>query len=78
MPLVVHHYHPDTYLQKDIHKKSHELFIFYDLLLPLPPSGTVAQPPDNIDMVAVGWGTTSSGSNTVSQDLLQVTLQSIP
>ncbi|CAF1544331.1 unnamed protein product [Rotaria magnacalcarata] len=42
------------------------------------PSGTVAQPPDNIDMVAVGWGTTSSGSNTVSQDLLQVTLQSIP
>lgn len=42
------------------------------------PSGSIPQPPDNIDMVAIGWGTTSSGSNRMSENLLQVTLKSIP
>jgi len=41
------------------------------------PTGAVAQPPDNIDMVAVGWGVTSMSSGAVSPILRQVTVQSI-
>ncbi|CAF4537376.1 unnamed protein product [Rotaria sp. Silwood2] len=41
------------------------------------PSDTVSQPSDNINMIAVGWGTTSALSSTVSSILLQVTVQSI-
>jgi secreted trypsin-like serine protease len=41
------------------------------------PSGTTPQPPDNIDMIAVGWGVTSMFSNIVSSTLQQVTVQSI-
>jgi secreted trypsin-like serine protease len=41
------------------------------------PTGTTAQPPDNINMVAVGWGVTSMSSDTVSPILRQVTVQSI-
>ncbi|CAF1104166.1 unnamed protein product [Rotaria sp. Silwood1] len=41
------------------------------------PSGIVPQPPDNINMIAIGWGTTSTWTNTLSSTLLQVTLQSI-
>jgi len=42
------------------------------------PTGTIPQPPDNIDMVAVGWGLTSMSTNIVSSILRQVTIKSIP
>jgi secreted trypsin-like serine protease len=41
------------------------------------PTGLVSQPNDNINMTAVGWGVTDSSSTKVSQNLLQVTVQSI-
>ena len=41
------------------------------------PNGTVVQPPDNIDMIAVGWGVTSMSADDVSPVLRQVTVQSI-
>ncbi|CAF0971553.1 unnamed protein product [Rotaria sordida] len=41
------------------------------------PSGTVPQPPDNIDMIAIGWGTTSTWTDEFSSTLRQVTVQSI-
>ncbi|CAF4514934.1 unnamed protein product [Rotaria sp. Silwood1] len=43
----------------------------------LPP-GTVPQPPDNISVVVIGWGSTSGSTLTLSSTLLQVTLQTIP
>ncbi|CAF5085533.1 unnamed protein product, partial [Rotaria sp. Silwood1] len=43
----------------------------------LPP-GTVPQPPDNISVVVIGWGSTSRSTLTLSSTLLQVTLQTIP
>ncbi|CAF5152884.1 unnamed protein product, partial [Rotaria sp. Silwood1] len=42
------------------------------------PSGIVSQPQDNIGMVAVGWGSTSASTISLSSTLLQVTLQSVP
>ncbi|CAF1104196.1 unnamed protein product [Rotaria sp. Silwood1] len=41
------------------------------------PSGTVSQPPDNINMIAIGWGITSISSDKSSSTLRQVTLKSV-
>ncbi|CAF1027002.1 unnamed protein product [Rotaria sordida] len=41
------------------------------------PSGTVPQPSNNISMIAIGWGTTSTWPITLSPTLRQVTVQSI-
>ncbi|CAF4278482.1 unnamed protein product, partial [Rotaria sp. Silwood2] len=42
----------------------------------LPPD-TVPQPPDNISMIALGWGKTSMWTHEFSSTLRQVTVQSI-
>jgi secreted trypsin-like serine protease len=41
------------------------------------PTSTTVQSPDNINMIAVGWGVTSMSSDTASPVLRQVTVQSI-
>ncbi len=41
------------------------------------PAGTAPQPPNHIDMIAVGWGDTYDGTNSGSPVLRQVTLKSI-
>lgn len=47
-------------------------------LVCLPDGSTSGEyPPANIDLVAVGWGVTSQGSNIVSPYLQQVTVQSV-
>lgn len=41
------------------------------------PTGTTVQPPDNIDMIAIGWGVTSMTSYNNAPILQQVTVKSI-
>ncbi|CAF0982602.1 unnamed protein product [Adineta steineri] len=41
------------------------------------PTGTNSEPPDNIDMIAAGWGVTSTSQDISSQNLQQVTIKSI-
>jgi secreted trypsin-like serine protease len=41
------------------------------------PTGTTVQPPDNISLVAVGWGVTSASYDTAAPSLRQVTVESI-
>ena len=41
------------------------------------PTGRTVEPPNNIDMIAVGWGVTSLNSYDVSSILRQVTVKSI-
>ncbi|CAF1013664.1 unnamed protein product [Adineta steineri] len=41
------------------------------------PTGTNSEPSDNIDMIAVGWGVTSTSQDISSQNLQQVTIKSI-
>ncbi len=72
-------YNPDT-LENDIAllRLSSPLDMASGNLKPIClPSGTVVQPPDNISMIAVGWGVTVMSSDTVSPILRQVTVKSI-
>ena len=41
------------------------------------PNGNTVEPPDNINMIAVGWGYTSMNAEDVSPVLRQVTIQSV-
>ncbi|CAF0982411.1 unnamed protein product [Adineta steineri] len=41
------------------------------------PTGTNSEPSDNIDIIAVGWGVTSTSQDISSQNLQQVTIKSI-